>query len=253
MKAQLHRIAKLTVGTFAVVMARRSAYASVLTGPAVLLLCVEALRGIAPPGAPAYALLGMVYVLLYVVLAVNTHRITLLGPTDEGRIPRIGERELRFAWMFLMMMLAVAAVMFVASLLASLTIVLPVIVLLGGDDIRDHMGLIQVVSWALVGLCAWVTARLSLVFPATAIDRPLSLLGSWRATQEHQGLMVFITMIFPLVLGAPGWLFGEPAHLGLRILLQLLSLVALTLVVTALSLTFFELDRAGALPTEPER
>lgn len=250
MNTQVARAVKLTVGTFAVVWGGRAAYARALAGPAVLLLVVESLRALAPEGAPAFALLGLIYVFLYVVLAVNTHRITLLGAAvaDLPGVPRIGERELRFAWMLVMMMLWVAATMFVASLFASLTIVLPVIVLQGGTDIQDHMGLIQLVSWGLIGVCAWVTARLSLVFPAAALDRPLSLLESWRATQRHQGLMVFITMIFPLVLGAPGWLFGDPASLPLRLLLQLVSLVTLTLVITALSLTYSELGRAGDLP-----
>lgn len=244
MHSPLARILKLTVGTFAVVWAGRGAYLRILLGPGLLVLVVEFLRGqsaLSPSGA---ALLGVLYIFVYIEIAVSTHRLTLLGAGGEGRAaPRVGRREARFGWNLCQMLLVVAAAVFAASLV----LVVPLILLQGGAPPEPGQGVIGLASWLLFGLACYISARLSLIFPASAIDRPLTLVEAWRATQSHQSLMIFITLVLPLVLGLPMLLLGEPNSTWLRIALQLPRLITLTLVVTALSLTYAEIDRAGLI------
>lgn len=244
MNTPMARILKLTVGTFAVVWAGRGGYLRILLGPGLLVLVVEFLRGqgaLSPSGA---ALLGTLYIFVYIEIAVSTHRLTLLGSGGEGSaMPKVGRREARFGWNLCLMLLVVAAVIFAASLV----LVVPLILLQGGTPPEPGQGVIGLASWLLFGLACYVSARLSLIFPASAIDRPLTLMEAWRATGSHQSLMLFITLVLPLVLGLPTLLLGDPTSTWVRIALQVPRLITLTLVVTALSLTYAEIDRAGLI------
>lgn len=117
---------------------------------------------------------------IYIVLAVNTHRLYLLGPNKSASSKFVvwGRRETQFLSRLLVLVIG-------GSLLVlGLVWVAPIIGLLGYIFI------------------SYVGARLSLVFPATAIDDPLTFSGSWELSNKHQFLIVGIVLGVPILFTA---------------------------------------------------
>ena len=117
------------------------------------------------------------------VIAITTHRIILLGhnSVSEWELKSWSNRETTF-FMHYSLLIAISY----AGAYA-----LPIIGL-------DGFGmLLVIVAWL------WVWSRLSLVFPAIAVEKPLSFRGSWQLTKNYQLLMSFIVLVLPLFLAIP--------------------------------------------------
>lgn len=246
---QLSAIARITVGAVATVHERRAHYARALVGPAVVFVALALSRGPAQSSPLAGALFALAHVLVYTVIAVTSHRITLLGPNAVSRWGnlRFGPRELRFLSNFLMLLAVLVGLVFAAGLV----LVLPLVALTGVQESQAASERIVTVASSLLSLVAmYFLARLSLVFPAASLDEDLSFSDSWRLTADHQGLMLFVTLVLPVIANLPAMALAGTQSLVVHLGLQLFSLVAVVVIVTALSLAYLELrDRPPRPPT----
>lgn len=63
---------------------------------------------------------------------------------------------------------------------------------------------LPVIGWIVsIGLMFWIMGRLSLVFPAIAIDEVISFKVSWDLTRNYPLLMFLVVLIFPAMFIAP--------------------------------------------------
>ncbi len=205
-------IRRIILGAFGYVFEYKIAFAKALLIPILILLALGAIP-FKEPGAALLILLIIISIFIYSVLAITTHRIILLGPESVSEfgvyLPR--KRELSF-------------------ILYSIGIGLCVIPF-------GLLALIPAIGW-LIALASiiYILARLSLVLPAIATDKKWSFLDSWKATKNHQILMMVVVAIFPFVISIPEMLLSHVPHIDL--LVNFLSAVTMVFVVAALSVAF---------------
>lgn len=117
---------------------------------------------------------------LHVIIAVTTHRIILLGDDSINKYWTlvVTKRELMFFLHLIGLFLIIGALF--------------------------AFFLIPIIGWAIsLLLISWVSGRLSLVFPAIAIDKDVSFRYSWDATRDYQVIMFAVVAIFPVILSIP--------------------------------------------------
>ena len=126
---------------------------------------------------PARVALSALDSLVFVVLAITTHRLILLGPGSlpSGVPVRFGLRELLFVLYGILISLATIVAVPVAFIPA----------------IGDYLVILPAL---------WIVGRLSLVLPAIAVDRRISLSESWSLTSRHHVLMLLVVGGIPLIL-----------------------------------------------------
>ena len=153
------------------------------------------------------------YIFFHSTFAVITHRIILLGPES---VPKWGilmwsRREVLFFRNVI-----------ICGALASIP-TLPIY--------RSEIG-------APIGILinAWILGRLSVVFPATAIDNEVSIRESWAVTRGHDFLMLFVVLFYPALLLVPAAFISEvPAA---RPVASLLATFTTIFTIAALSVTY---------------
>ena len=128
------------------------------------------------------AIISILALLLHVVITILTHRIILLGPDS---IAEWGFKE----W-------TMRATCFTLYLIVYLV---PV-----------FFTLVPYIGWIIVvgGWC-YIASRLSLVFPAIAIDDDVSFKQSWNLTKKYKLLMFLVVVIAPALVGLSASLIGE--------------------------------------------
>ncbi len=156
---------------------------------------------------------GAIQLLAYTLLAINTHRIMLMGP---GSVPKWGlirptQREARFV----LRMISLGLIMLLIGLIA----------------------LIPTIGIWLMGIVSiYVLARFSLVFPAIATDNPWSLGEAWDAALGHQIMVIVVVGLLPASIGAGRILLaGLPYSKGLMIVVSSFTTIY---TVAALSLVY---------------
>lgn len=124
------------------------------------------------------------HLMVYTWIALITHRITLLGvdSVPEWGISGWSPREMRY-FVTMLAVLIVSFMIFVPG--ALLQPVGPVIAML---------------------IIVLVAGRLSLMFPAIALDKPANFHSAWMASRGHTRLLVIIAVILPLMVSAPSYL-----------------------------------------------
>ena len=123
----------------------------------------------------------------YTYFAVIIHRIVLLGPQSIQKwgLPAWTKRETYFFMhLFALIVLSVLVILVFAMI----------------HQIGALLGYIVV---------TYLVIRLSLVFPASAVDEGVTFKVSWLMTKRHQMLMLYIAVIFPLVLLLPSYFINE--------------------------------------------
>lgn len=95
----------------------------------------------------------------------------------------------------------------------------------------------------------YIFARLSLVFPATALNKKTGLKWSWEKTCQNGWRMVVIVGLYPWLISNIIWLFSRSQSTPFeQTLVALLYYAGSALGVFALSLTYKEIiDEAGVL------
>ena len=207
-------------GAFGYMYEYRVPLAKALLVPFVLLLLLDYTMD-PELGGGLIVPLSLLYLVIYAVIAVITHRVILLGPESVAEwglyIPQ--KRE----FYFFLYSVGLGLCMIPVGLLA---IIIPVV---------------GVVVSVLVML--YLISRLSLVFPAIATDKEWSFSDSWKATEKHQPLMIVVIVVIPLLFAIPEQLLSMVPYLDfLVVLLWVFSMVYL---VAALSVAFQIITEKG--------
>lgn len=206
-------IKKVILGAFGYVYVYRVAFAKSLVIPFILFLIVISLVPYVWLDSSSSFGLALLSMMIYVVFAITTHRIIIIGPTAVPKwgFYKLTKRELSF-----------------------------VLHIIGIGLIMVPITLFQLIpffgSILTTVLLSYIFSRLSLVFPAIATDDPMSFKESWNATRNHQLLMLIIVIIFPLGLSIPETILMNIPHT--RILVNILSVVTYIFGVAALSVAF---------------
>lgn len=209
--------AKILAGALVSVVERRVPLLRALLLPGIVYLAFEWLRVNA--GSEGVAAVAMVLQLAaHTVFAVTTHRILLLG---DQSVPAWGLQVWgRRETLFLLQVLLVSFCMVPLLLFSAL----------------PGIGVLLAIAAGL-----WVVARLSLVFPAAAIDQPLTIPQAWQMSEPHQVPLLLTVSVFPALLGIAVALVSTA--ISLPFVASLLGLLLTIFTITALSLSYSEVRR----------
>lgn len=141
-------------------------------------------------------------------------------------------REFRFLWF-------VVGIYMVVSLLTTIAVIVVANLYKLVSDFQ--------LLWIIVTIPAYyVTARLSLVFPATAIDEKATLKWSWQKTRNNGWRMFVVVGVFPWMLSfLVGLIWRENATLPEVVMLYIAGYFLVVIEVSALSLSYKELAYEG--------
>ena len=159
--------------------------------------------------------------MVQIYVAIITHRIMILGPDS---VPRYG-----------ISMWSIRETEFVLYSIALALLLLPFMALSN----------IPVFGTVLTyGFYFWVGSRFSLILPAAAIDQSISFGQSWRLTEKHQLLMIFVVLV-PLVFVIPNYFLASVPYVSLfSMVLQTITVVLTVAFLSAAYLTIVDVDSA---------
>ena len=210
-------IKKIFFGAVGYLMAYKNTLTKVLLIPFMLYLVLDIAEHYqtgANTMSVSVILLTLAGMLVQTVIAVSTHRIILLGPDTVTTLGAFNwsMRETRFAMYGFFLGIIMVFVMFPLLLIP------------------------QIGGWLAVPVVCWVIGRLSLVFPAIAIDEESSFSNAWDLSRNHQILMIVVVIVFPVLLFLPSQLFLRVPY-GF-VISSILSTLAVVFTVAALSVAY---------------
>lgn len=174
------------------------------------------------------------FALFFTLFAVTCHRLVLL-PSQRVRgiqSPRWSARESRFLFWVVTLWILYVAVWWLGLLVAGN--VWP-----RDGNLQGWFGVVEFVA-SLPAL--YVVARLSLVFPATAIDRYADLKWAWRTSRGNGWRLVVVITVMPwLVSHLVGLLYREQATAAEIVALTVLGTALFALEIAALSVAYRQL------------
>jgi len=134
-------------------------------------------------------IVGCFVLIQFVVMAVTTHRIILLGPASvpEWGIFKLRFREYYYAIHLVIILLIALLVGYGVSLVADKDYFVFVPSRLEGNF----------AVFLVVVMSSWLISRLFLVFPAIAVDINVSYRLSWQLTENYQALMFLVVVVLP--------------------------------------------------------
>ncbi len=187
--------------------------------PFVILVVVDAFGSCET--SPFVGLLLLVTkVPIFTLFAITIHRVILLS---EGAVPERGLRR----WTAREAYFAIHVV--VLTLMATTLFCLPAWTL---GPVGMPVGLL---------LALYTFSRLSLVFPASAIDEGATMRLSWRMTRHHVALVVCIVRLMPALIAVPAALLRTLP--GGHFLGSALDTLLTVFVVASLSLAYGEIRK----------
>jgi hypothetical protein len=167
----------------------------------------------APSSIRNFLLYGVIELLAYTVLAINTHRILLLGSGSVTKwgIAKPTKREFKFIFQFIILGLIFIPI----GLLALIP---------------------EIGFWLMFFVSSYFIARFSLVFPAIATDNPWTFEMAWNATVGHQLLVIFVVGLLPVIIGGAEYLLSRVPYSDFLVII--VSTITTVYVVAALSISF---------------
>ena len=130
----------------------------------------------------------IIYLVILVMTIISCHRIFLLDDetVNNTKILRWGIRELKYVgWV-----IVIAIIMFLIQLAIGILIAVT-----GGDLIQNHMVPMAIGFFLMI---SYFTSRLSLLFPATAVDnKEANVEYVWRLSNENSFRLMFLISILP--------------------------------------------------------
>ena len=214
-------VRRVIVGTAARLLEAAPDLLRALAWPSALFI---ALNILVTTEAPVWLMViaNLVSLLLQTIFAVTTHRIIVLG---ADAVPRWGinswsTRETRFTLYALGLLLAVIIVTSFAVAIGPFgpLLLLPVLLVLGSS--------------------------LVLVFPAAALDEPISLAQAWQLAQGNFLPLITVVWLVPTVCALP--MVAVLLLGGAMFLLAPLQILVTVITVSALSIAYAEIKRAHA-------
>ena len=235
-------VGKVVMGAFLVPWWNRRAFARTLA-VALASLAVLALSWYyANEFLPNFVkwLLYVLYGFLFTLFAVTCHRLVLLGSESVTTrlAPRWSWRESRFfAWLVAVSLIHVLA-------WYVLLFPIPTVVVNVSAAARASSSWTEWMSSIARIPALYVFARLSLVFPATAIDKRPDLKWTWDLTRNNGWRLVVVVGVLPWVIsGLVSLLYRENATVFETIILSVLGIALFAVEIAALSLSYRELTK----------
>ena len=179
----------------------------------------------------------LVFAACFTLFAVHCHRLVLLAPPRRLgalALPAWSRRESRFLfWLVTLWLAYMATVWAVLMLFASAL-----------SWSRELEAWFDQVQLAAKVPALYVVARLSLVFPATAIDRVVDWKWAWRASRGNGWrLMVVVTVLPWVVSQLVGFLYRDEPSAAEVVLITVLGTALFALEIAALSIAYRELTK----------
>lgn len=194
-----------------------------------------------------------------ILFAITCHRLVLIGNTG---VPEYGMLSwTRREWWFLafaiilplVYFLSVALYLLAKGLFMEFDIDIESFQLLftQGDGIYLLMFLVALPS-------VYIFSRLSLLLPATAVDRDVDVGWAWKSTKTNGWRLTVIIVLLPLLfvllllllLGLLALLWGEVTNLAIDIISSVLSFIPLAIGIVALSLSYKHLSENQVVEAE---
>ncbi len=230
-------LGRTLAATLALLLERRSALLNALALPWVINILLDAWIVLAAASAeaalPAILLLRLA---VYVMLAINVHRLVLIGPEAVPRfgIGPFGLREFRYLGWSSAQFLAAAFVLLLAVPLTA---------------ISQPFGL-------AVGLIAmsWVVGRIALVLPEVALERGVDLNATWQLGRGAGFALGLIVIGLPLLVTLMLLPLASSDAMVLRLVAMTMSMLTVSFALAALSIAWQQLDwrrRPAADPAAP--
>jgi hypothetical protein len=173
----------------------------------------------------------------FTLFAVSCHRLVLLAPPRRlGILPRPvwSRRESRFLFWMLTLWILFAAIWWLGLVVAANV---------GGRQ-ADFEGWFKVLEFTTKLPAFYVIARLSLVFPATAVDRDVGLRWAWRTSRGNGWRLVVVVTVLPwLVSHLVGFLYRDEPSAVEIVLLTLFGTALFAIEIAALSIAYRELTK----------
>lgn len=214
-------LGRILAGSLALLIERRGALLHALALPWLVHVLIDAWlfygEASAEAALPAIVVLRLA---LYVLLAINVHRLILLGPQT---VPAFGAgpfalRELRYLGWSCAQFLAAAGVVLLCAPLLSLS---------------QPLGL----TVALL-VSAWLIARMALLLPEIALGRPMDVAAIWRLGKGAGFGLTVIVLVVPLLVAVLMFPLAASGYPLLQWLAIGGSLLGVAFAVTALSLAW---------------
>jgi len=239
MSIQLN-VGKVVVGAFVVPWWNRLAFARALAVPLGLLVTLTLswyYFGHHLSQLSNWALY-LIYVFLFALFAVTCHRLVLLDPqaVASRMVPRWSWRETQFVFWMVAVWLIFAGVVF-----GSMTLILNLLMPSVSEPKRIWF---EWTSYAAELPAFYVFARLCPLFPATAVDRKVSVRWAWRLTEKNGWRLVLIVGVLPWIISrAIDLLYRENATVVETIVLTFVGCALFAVEVAAISLSYRELTQ----------
>lgn len=169
------------------------------------------------------------------ILAVTTHRIILLGPDSVSKwgVFNWGVSETVFT-------LHVIAIIFISFSLPFITksVSTAIFSILDVNSLPWKLLVyIPFITMSVISVVAlWIIGRVSLAFPAIAINQGVSFRYSWKLTRKHQLLMFLVVIAFPFCIWIPIDLLSKIPYTASVV--SVLSLLIMVFQIAILSVTY---------------
>jgi hypothetical protein len=230
-------VPKVLLGAFLIPWRERARFARALALPVGLLASLWLTWHYSARQLPGWAnwLAYAAYLVVYVLIAVRSHRLVLLGTEEAtGMVPSWTRREGRFAGYVLLVWLFMIP-------LYSLVQVLAFVFVHHGLGIEEKIATES--SMWVSSLAMWIAfARFALGLPAIAIDGPFDVRRAWRLSSGNLWRLFAVVGVLPLLASTLiGMLYHTGTHPVVDLLYALLSSGVLVVEVVALSLAYREL------------
>lgn len=200
-----------------------------------------------------YVLMGVSF-LITIIMSILVHRILLL---DESQTPtwgiyKLGKRELNFFIKILLTGIIIGLISVgIGLIIFIIAMILEAII---GDIFSEKISIILPIF--IMIFTAIIFSRLSLVFPATAIDKPLSFTTAYSITKEYKLLTFMMIVVVPFLFGAiVGFAYGIVIEFLMGIISQKLSLLYsfLNIFITIFTIGFLSVTYEYILSNQPEK
>jgi len=177
----------------------------------------------------------LVYSLSFSLFAVTCHRLILIDEVDRYKFYKAkpGFRELKFL-VWVIVIYAIKSILekfiyFIAQYVS------------GGAFVVDGGGISAWIEPILSMPVLYIFARLSLAFPAAAIDRKSGPRWSWIRTQGNGWRIFVVVGLFPWLAEMVFWfLLREDATVLEQVVLSIIGFIGLAIEIIALSFTYKE-------------
>lgn len=240
MNTQLN-VKKILVGAFVFPWHYRDAFFKALIIPLLFIVAFEqGMDQIEQHLSFKYWMLFVLYLGVLTLFSVICHRLVLIDPKAVSSVShlRFGRREIRFLYWIIILSLVFMTIGLLWILLVNFTIRYSI----GGPD---NLGWYVAIFLAALP-ASYVTARLSVLFPAIATDMEFSLKWAWKLTANNGWRLAVIVAGLPVILAAVlNVLYRDQASLMETVVVSFIGSALTAVEVVAISLAYQELIKAG--------